>query len=132
VHFNNHLGLLPTEENPADLLTRGITATSLKSLTLWSNGPLLLCKKAEWPTWTASPTTPLLAAAAITEDFVPANSAPHQAGPHNIINPGNYSKLGKLLAITAYVMRFIHNLKSATTKQDGPLTSDELYNAKML
>jgi len=29
-------------------------------------------------------------------------------------------------------MRFIHNLKSATTKQDGPLTSDELYNAKML
>jgi len=49
-----------------------------------------------------------------------------------MINSGDYSKLGKLFAITTYAIRFIHNFKSTTTKQDGPLTSDKLYNAKML
>jgi len=102
VHFNNHLGYCPTEENPADLLIRGITVTLLRSLTLWSNGPPWLCKEAEWPTWTASSTTPLLAAATIAEDFVPANSALHQAGPHNIINPGDYNSCNHSLCHEIY------------------------------
>ena len=31
-------------------------------------------------------------AAGIEEDFIPAVTAPHQTGIHNIIAPGNYSK----------------------------------------
>ena len=77
-------------------------------------GSTWLCKEVEYLKWTVSSTTPVLAAAAIAEDFIPADSAPHQAGIHNIITPSNYNRLGKLFAIIAYVIRFINNLKSLT------------------
>ena len=124
-------GYCPTEDNPADLLTRGITSKSLLSSSLWNNGPTWLCTEAEWPTWTLSSTTPLLAAAAVAESFIPPNSATCQVGLHRVINPTNYSKLRKLVAVTAYVKRFIANLKQPNDKQFGPLSPDELYKAKL-
>ena len=39
--------------------------------------------------------------------------------------------LSKLVAVTAYVTRFIANLKQPNNKQCGPVTCDELYNVKM-
>ena len=124
-------GYCPTEDNPADLLTRGITAKSLQSSTLWKNGPPWICMQAEWPMWMPSPTTPLLTATAIAEDSIPSKPAACQVGLHHIINPANYSKLMKLVAVTAYVTRFIANLKQPKNKQCGHLTCDELFKAKM-
>ncbi|XP_053376476.1 uncharacterized protein LOC128547529 [Mercenaria mercenaria] len=41
----------PTDSNPADLLTRGITADKFLSSSLWSTGPSWLCNTSAWPTW---------------------------------------------------------------------------------
>ncbi|XP_053380273.1 uncharacterized protein LOC128548811 [Mercenaria mercenaria] len=41
----------PTDSNPADLLTRGITADKFLSSSLWSTGPSWLCDTSTWPTW---------------------------------------------------------------------------------
>jgi hypothetical protein len=44
---------VPTDSNPADLQTRGITASQLNNNTLWNYGPkwLSTCTKELWPKW---------------------------------------------------------------------------------
>ena len=39
----------PTDDNPADLLTRGLTSCQLKSYTLWLFSPSWLTKESMWP-----------------------------------------------------------------------------------
>lgn len=43
---------IPTDQNPADLLSRGVRAESLIDRSLWWNGPTLLSQSNEdWPLW---------------------------------------------------------------------------------
>ena len=41
----------PTFDNPADLLTRGITSQQLSLSTIWKHGPAWLTSKSHWPIW---------------------------------------------------------------------------------
>lgn len=41
----------PTGENPADLLTRGITCTQYKTSNIWLKGPSWLTDSEKWPSW---------------------------------------------------------------------------------
>jgi len=41
----------PSSDNPADLLTRGITFQQLNSSIQWRHGPTWLCLPSEWPIW---------------------------------------------------------------------------------
>ena len=61
----------PTACNPADLLTRGLTAQQLADSTLWRHGPSWLLSPSEWPIWT--PSEALLIQAANVEE--PLSSA---------------------------------------------------------
>ena len=70
----------------------------------------------------------MLAATVTAEELTPITTS--QVMLHCIINLSNYSSLDKLIAIAAYVYRFISNLKSGNT-QHGPLSATELYQAKM-
>ena len=47
-------GYCPSEDNPADLLTRGISLSSLQSSQLWAHGPEWITQEVLRPTW--SPT----------------------------------------------------------------------------
>ena len=44
----------PTKDNPADLLTRGISATEFHTSTLWKHGPHWLPSESHWPSWNSS------------------------------------------------------------------------------
>ena len=44
----------PTDENPADLLTHGITTTQLHTSTLWQHGLQWLPLVEQWPPWNSS------------------------------------------------------------------------------
>lgn len=47
------------------------------------------------------------------------------------ISISRFGTLGKLIAVTAYVLRFIYNTKQPTTsRRTGPLTTSELAPAK--
>jgi len=78
------------------------------------------------------PTETLLLQAANSKE--PVSSADEQSatklpptnGIHTLINPSNYSSYTKLLDITAYVLRFVHNTTQKHFKLTGPLTSSEL------
>ncbi|XP_065883974.1 uncharacterized protein [Dysidea avara] len=122
----------PTTDNPADLLTRGISFQSLSSTdSLWWKGPPWLTTPNAWPTWQMEPAIQLHAAAAIAEEFVPQRPTNQDTGLHQIIKLSNYSSLNKLLAITAYTTRFVNNLCRSRPKLNGPLTAEELSSARI-
>ena len=73
----------------------------------------------------------MLAATVTAEEFTPTTTSQVTTGLHCIINLSNYSSLDKLIAITAYVYRFTSNLKSPGNTQRGPVSTTELYQAKM-
>ena len=83
-----------------------------------------------WPTWQPEPQIHLLAAAAIVEEFTPQPTTNPDVGLHKIIQLNNHSSLHKLLAVTAYVYRFVNNLCRSRPKLHGPLTAKELNSAQ--
>ena len=54
----------------------------------------------------------MLATTATTKEVTPTESIQETNGLHCIINLTNYNSLSKLIAVTAYVYRFVTNLKS--------------------
>ena len=118
----------PTSDNPADLLTRGITSSQLKSSTLWNHGPEWLTSTSNWPTWQATPALRLQALAITSAVFIPNEKQNSTHGLHTIIDVTDHSTFYKLIAVTAYVMRFIHF--SRGNRNTGPLATAELQQAK--
>ena len=47
----NEIRYCPSADNPADLLTRGVTFDQLNSSTQWRHGPTWLPSPSKWPTW---------------------------------------------------------------------------------
>ena len=114
---------VPSEDNPADDLTRGITVEELSS-GRWMNGPPFLLKpKTEWPNERT---------AVQIEDIEKrklANSMAAVTKPQPLLNPKNFSNWEKLIRVTAYCQRFGNNIRYA--KKDPPkLRREELKPAE--
>lgn len=122
----------PTTDNPADLLTRGISATSLETSTLWKYSPTWLTNNTKWPVWNH---TEVLQLQVNTTDNkaqdVTENKVTQTLGLYHIITVSNYNNLDKLLAVTAYTFRFITNTKQTAVKHTGPLSTQELNKATL-
>ena len=124
----------PTADNPADMITRGTIVQQLATSSLWKKGPPWLTNDKNWPQWSPSSSFHLHVAAVTSEEFVPlpprSLQQPRTISLHNIIDPANYSTLGKLLRITAYVYRFTHNIMKNNSRQYDPLTATEIDFAR--
>ena len=115
----------PTLESPADLLTRGITAETLISSSLWQNRPASLTTPDRWPSFDSPPLPPLPVAAVATE-FVPADPATPALGLHSVISLNRYSSLCKLLRVSASVFRFIGNVQTEPDhRRYGPVRAEK-------
>jgi len=124
------LNCCPTVDNPADMLTGGISSQLLSSPSnLWWKGPPWLMTPTAWPQWQPEPAIELHAAAAIAEEFVPQPHTHPVGGLHTVINIADYSTLNRLLAVTAYTYRYINNLHKSRPKLGGPLTATEISPA---
>ncbi|XP_065902663.1 uncharacterized protein [Dysidea avara] len=100
----------PTQDNPANLLTRGITSSQLKLSTLWKHGPQWLTSDDSWPTWNLSPTIEMQALAVTATSFSPSTTLQ--------------------CSVAAYMYRFITNCKKQQQeRENGPLTTSELHHA---
>ena len=122
----------PTQDNPANLLTRGITSSQLKLSTLWKHGPQWLTSDDSWPTWNLSPTIEMQALAVTATSFSPSTTLQCSGTTqiHCIIDIYCYTTLSKLLAVAAYMYRFITNCKKQQQeRENGPLTTSELHHA---
>ena len=123
----------PTGDNPADLLTRGLTTDQFNAiLHLWMNGPTWLHVQHQWPTWQQSDISHLHAIAAVSDTFQPEIQTPFTTGLHHVLNISNYSTLNRLLLIKAHVLRFIFNLRHPGHRQTGPISATELDKARKL
>jgi len=119
-------GYCPSADNPADLLTRGISLSYLQTSKPWAHEPEWIIHKELKPTW--SPTDILLVQLTVAEAEVlppdPRNdSSDVDKNPTiaNIIDIERYSKLSKLLYVTVYVLRFIECVKTRESKPTGQL-----------
>ncbi|XP_075168995.1 uncharacterized protein LOC142241135 isoform X2 [Haematobia irritans] len=112
---------VPSDLNPADIVSRGATTTVLTNNRLWFHGPqFLLQDEGEWPSnvW-LNPEEAMCEAKKTKTSLIVAKREDFISN-HKYVN--NY---GKLLRIMAYVSRFI----SSTRKQKilcGPIVVSEL------
>ena len=126
----------PSVENPADLLTRGISLSTLETSSMWRHGPDWLTNEELRPSW--NPTEMLHVQLAVADSEVlpepdPDNQPTKEgSGVGMIIDISRYSSLTKLLYVTAYILRFIEYIKSRVYKYTGPITTSELSKAQLL
>ena len=101
----------PTADNPADLQTRGITATQFLENQLWFRGPEWLTRKDSWPVWKQTGSSSALLCTEDDEDQT-EDISDTPLIIENVMNIERYSSLRKLTRITAYVVRFINNCRT--------------------
>ncbi|VDH93828.1 Hypothetical predicted protein [Mytilus galloprovincialis] len=121
---------LTKQMNPADLQTRGLTASQFEDSTLWMNGPQWLTDECKWPTWTghveistqlSNITGPKTHR---SDDKIPSD--PQRIS--QIIDMNRYSDLNRLLTVTGYVLKFVKNCQK---KRPYRLrSSQEMHNDK--
>ena len=95
---------IPTDSNPADMLTRGLSLTNFESkLELWKHGPSFIGKlPIIWPSKSVgcfSDLTKTLVSCTVNDSSSP------------ILPIDRYSCLNKLLRVTAHVMRFVNLMR---------------------
>ncbi|XP_046145641.1 uncharacterized protein LOC123988926 [Osmia bicornis bicornis] len=129
---------VPTNSNPADCATRGLTPSELKIHSIWWSGPSWLKQGEErWPK------SNIRIVDSHEEEKIPKLlSAVSTTDPWDL--PTRYSSWSKLLRVTAYILRFTSNLRFRHTNKIKlqltiksliavpPLQPDEIQRAKFL
>lgn len=110
-----------SQENPADLASRGISAIDLVDNEFWWYGPKFL--KEENSDWLSTE---------VTEVECPEERRPQITALNNQQNEqklelvSKYSCLNRLIRITAWCLRFLHNSRYPEERRKGFLTTSEL------
>ncbi|KAG7305743.1 hypothetical protein JYU34_009868 [Plutella xylostella] len=114
---------VPSKQNPADLVSRGVKADLISASALWWSGPTFLHNSnSEFPS------TPNLKNINQLPDIVLHTSIVETNEINTLMNKiSNYSKL---IRIFAYVQRFIYNCKNSNKKY-GNLSFSELKSSKI-
>lgn len=99
-----------SQDNPADIASRGKIANDLHESTLWWNGPQWLClDDSNWPI------SNITANECTTEvESLLVHVKENMKSPFNI-DESHYSSLNRLLRVTAWMSRFLNNLRKQTS-----------------
>ena len=124
---NITLRFVISEDNPADLATRGISAQELSESQLWWHGPRWLRDpETSWPTWNIPEINPDTIRA--VESEIRGPKVLYETSQSDV-KAEDYSSLNHLLRVTAWVLRFIKNLRGRKVKENNLITR-ELQTAK--
>ena len=130
----------PTDENPADLLTRGLSTEELTNSTLWSNGPYWLVD-GDWPITNKfncailiSQTDTDIEAEDDTLTLGRKRAEQSQRNVAQVMDASRFSSLHKLLRVTCHVIRFVNRIRHTSSECSFPthFTMTELEHAKKL
>ena len=120
--------------NPADILSRGLSYDKFRDNSLWMQGPAWLTNDEKWSIWTTAgrTSTPTyetgerqissMTIANITTDDKPKGIA-------RVIDLERFNHYKKLLRVTAYVLRFISHCRHQ--KKTGSLSITEFNDAAL-
>ncbi|XP_054713877.1 uncharacterized protein LOC129223335 [Uloborus diversus] len=129
----NAWGHCSGSDNPSDILSRGCSAEHLLSSKLWKSGPDWLSEsKNNWPK--KMPLTSgfsdveLEKKKCVAENTVLPSVA---VNSDSLLNLEKYSKLSRAVRVTAWIQRFIYNVRCKADKKKGPLRAEELFAAEL-
>ena len=120
---------VPSESNPADDLSRGISVKEL-STGRWINGPYFLSKpRTEWPIDERREVS-----SEDSEKKKPPKPMAVVSKSQPLLNPENFSSWEKLSRVTAHCLRFVDNMKftirDPSKVRQGVLKPEDLKNAE--
>lgn len=117
---------VPTQDNPADLASRGGLVTEENQL--WWKGPEWLSDPAKWPAdLVTAPTAESNAEMKATKELF-AMAVKADDDLDHLLAKHNY---WKTLRVCAWIMRFANNARAKrATRTKGPLTTDEIEKQK--
>ena len=122
----NHV---PGVENPADIGSRGCTLSELIESSLWWHGPLFLRGGEDWPEQFQL-VTPNETLSEELEEPVMITSNDVEEEQNVLFDLAKFSSMTKVLHVTAFVQRFIRNVRaSANKRESGPLTKADVDHA---
>lgn len=106
-------GYCPTKENPADLLTRGLTAEQFLQNALWFNGPEWLTEEEKWPTWKSTLTDSTVLSSFVEHENNDDPTTKDERNCQNdiIMDITLSNSLFKTIRVTAFILRFVANYK---------------------
>ena len=125
---------VPTIYNPADLITRGMSANDLSHNSLWWHGPSWLPYSDLWPQWTIEPA----AVDSIIDRGDQSVVTVSQVSPSVVpfIDWERFSTYEKLLRVVSWMMRFIGNVESkqmgTDLKYSDVIQLEELRRAEQI
>ena len=127
-------GHVAGKENPADIGSRGASASELKQSEWWWEGPKWLKEgKKAWPK-EFNPNESSETREEKRKACVMTTIVEEQSRASNIIDVERFNSLGKLLRVTAYVRRFLVNTRSSKQRREHSdtkeLTAEELKEAE--
>ena len=133
----------PTQFIPADVASRGALAVQLISYeNLW-HGPSFLQNPEElWPVLPIKEPENSPDYCEELKSNIPKRTATlvsvgikPEFDLEQLIDPSRYSKIGTILRVTAYILRFVCNLQSCRRKSNpikGPITTEEISLAEKM
>lgn len=114
-----------SQDNPSDLISRGLEPRMLINSNLWWNGPKWLAKpKSEWPA------QPKLSLETSVLEIRKQNIAMTACENFNIFE--RYSSVSKLQCVVSYCLRFANNCKRTNTKILGKITANEMQRSLLI
>ncbi|XP_055623454.1 uncharacterized protein LOC129766877 [Toxorhynchites rutilus septentrionalis] len=120
---------VPSKQNPADIATKWGKGPDLMANSIWLKGPSFLqLSETEWPRERRS-------ASSTEEELRPCYANEKIKIPERLVELERFSQLNRVIRATAYVFRFIENIKRKINGQLRflrPLTSEELQKAERL
>lgn len=129
---------ISTDENPADIASRGATFTMLMNSN-WFEGPIWINdQKENWPQWKINSSDDTTISVNHEECLAASNELKTQKSQNTVfdypfyINPNDFSTLIRLIRVTAWCLRFIKNVKGKCGSRDDILSCEELKEAKTL
>ncbi|XP_075732618.1 uncharacterized protein LOC142775163 [Rhipicephalus microplus] len=122
-------GYCPGEDNPADVLTRGIPIRTLRACRYWWHGPEWLSQpKLSWPS-EPNQYKPINEEAEIETQHVFLQASSRNL--HPVIDIRKHSDLKKLLRVTAWVFRFVDRCHGLQTSLSEAISARELSKSEM-
>ena len=113
------------EDNPADHVSRGVNADQLKRMGTWWEGPARLSNGVEFWLRDAGTTEQ-----SPSEEKKTPRPVLHIQTPAFLLDPSRYSSYWSLLRVTAWIFRFIQNIRRAH-QSSGKLIASELTKARL-
>ncbi|XP_052784316.1 uncharacterized protein LOC128220097 [Mya arenaria] len=141
-HTGIRFAYVKTTENPADIATRGYTVEKLTKSELWWNGPSWLMDRC-YSVHCDSESTMCVSDTCVCVELGNEPSGENENQKHELktsdecnapfdIRYDTFSSVTRLIRVTAYVKRYLDNLRSPENKKRGALSTSEICEAEWL